>query len=126
VRVPVRNPLLVGAHPGEVFFCVIRGDARCEFVTVLVPFNPVWAVPPDPAFADKRTSRLVLINSAEPIAPSEIRNMNSGASHSVRAWISTIRRAGCKQLVLATDSDAAKNLWRSYRNLAKQLWREMR
>ena len=126
VRVPVRNPLLVGARPGEVFFCMIRGDARCEFVTVLVPFNPVWAMPPDPAFADKRTSRIVLINSAEPIASSEIENTNSGVNHSVRAWISTVRRAGCKQLALATQSDAAKNLWLSYRVLARQLWKKMR
>ena len=121
-----QQPAACGSAPRRSFFCVIRGDARCEFVTVLVPFNPVWALPPDPAFADKQTSRIVLLNSADPIAPVEIRNVNSGASHSVRAWISTVRRAGCKQLALATESDAAKNLWRSYRILAKQLWRKMR
>jgi len=126
VRVPVSNPLLVGARPGELFFCVMRGDVRCEFVTVLVPFNPVWALPPDPAFANKQTSRIVLLDSADPITPVEIRNANSSASHSVRAWISTIRRAGCKQLALATETDSAKNLWRSYRKLAKQLRRKMR
>jgi len=129
VRVPVSNPLLVGARPGEVFFCVMRGDVRCEFVTVLVPFTPVWALPPDPAFANKQTSRIVLLNSADPIPLVEIRNANSGARHSVRAWISTIRRAGCKQLALETETNSAKDLWRNYRNLAKHLakqnWRAM-
>lgn len=127
VRVPVGNPILVGAHPGEIFNSSPRNDVRCESVLAMVPFAPVWALPLDSAHADKRSARIVLYSLAEPGAINiEKLTGNRIDNRRLFAWISAIREAGCKGLALATDSEDAKKLWRSYREIAKQLRRKMR
>jgi hypothetical protein len=126
VRVPMANPLLLGARPGEVFHCHARNDVRCETVLTLIPFAPVWALPLDPAHADKRSARILSFRPAEPVGDIQIPTGNRTASRALLAWISAIREAGCKGLVLAADSEESRALWRRYRNAAKQLRRKMR
>jgi hypothetical protein len=126
VRVPVSNPVLVGAHPGEVFHCALRTDARCDVLTVLAPFDPVWALPRDPAHVDKRTARIVLLHPAEPVVSHDLPNGKRRVNHGMRAWTSVINDAGRKNLTLSLPGDDAERLWRRYREAAKQLWRKMR
>jgi len=127
IRVPVGNPILVGAHPGEIFNCCPRNDVRCETILTMVPFAPVWALPLDSAHVDKRSARVVLYGPAEPGAIN-LQKLTGNRINNRRlaAWISAIREAGCKGLALSTDSEDAKMLWRRYRETAKQLWRRMR
>jgi hypothetical protein len=126
VRVPTTNPLLIGARPGEIFRCRPYRGVRSETILTLVPFTPVWAFPIDPIHADKRSSRLVLLELVAPIPIRHLVNRRSDNGPALRAWIAAVRDAGRKQLVVAKESEDAKILWRQYRALAKQLWRKMR
>ncbi len=58
VLVPVTNPLLIGARPGEISCCHERSDIRCETLLAMVPFVPVWALPVAPAHANKQSTRI--------------------------------------------------------------------
>ena len=126
VRVPATNPLLIGARPGEIFCCHAHHGVRSETLLALVPFTPVWALPIDPIHADKRSSRLVLLDSLAPVSATDQANGNRNGERALRAWVAAIKHAGQKQLALARESEDDKALWRRYRILAKQLWRKMR
>lgn len=126
VRVPATNPLLIGARPGEIFYCRAHHGVRSETVLALVPFTPVWALPIDPIHADKRSSRLLLLNSLTPVSATDQANRNRDGERALRAWIAAIKHAGQKQLALARENEDGKDLWRRYRTFAKQLWRKMR
>jgi hypothetical protein len=126
VRVPVSNSVLVGARPGEVYYCAMRTDTRCDTLTVLAPFDPVWALPIDAAHANKQTARILLVHPAEPITSAGLSHVNRRANHVLKTWIAAINDAGRKQLALSPESDDAKNLWHRYRAVAKQLWRKTR
>lgn len=126
VQVPVTNPLLLGARPGEVFRCHLPNDLRCETVRTMVPFAPVWALPLDPSHADKRSTRILLFHPMEAVTDIQMPRGNRPTSRALVAWISAIRQAGCKGLVLAVDCQESTALWQRYRNAAKQLRRKMR
>ena len=126
VRIPAANPLLVGARPGEIFCCQSRYDVRSPTILALVPFAPVWALPVDPIHADKRSVRLVPLDSLEPVAPVEHSKRMRRMNDSMRRWVAVVNDAGRKQLEFSTESDEAKALWRRYRVMAKHLWKRMR
>jgi hypothetical protein len=126
VRVPATNPLLVGARPGEVFCCHGRHDVRSEIILAMVPFVPVWALPFDSAHADKRSARIMLLHSAEPVADMGMATRNRTASRALSVWISAIRDAGCKGLALGVDDEETKALWRRYGDVAKRLRKRIR
>jgi hypothetical protein len=126
VPVPVANPLLLGARPGEVFLCHARDDVHCETVLALPPFAPVWALPFDAAHADKQSARILLLHPIIPVSDIPIPAGNRTASRALLTWISAIRDAACKGLLFAVDSEESRVLWRSYRNAAKRLRRKMR
>ena len=126
VRVPAANPLLVGARPGEIFCCKPQHDVRSEIILAMVPFPPVWALPIDPVHADKRSARLVPLDSLEPVLVVEHSKGNRRVTGAVRLWVTVVNNAGRKQLALSVESDETKDLWRRYRAVAKQLWKKMR
>lgn len=126
VRVPVSNLLLIGALPGEIFHCQSRSDVRCETILTMVSFMPVWALPLDPAHADKESARILLFHASEPLTDIQMPMGNRAATHKLRVWISAIREAGCKGLALAPADEQTKALWRRYRVMAKKLRRRMR
>jgi hypothetical protein len=122
VRVPVTNPMLLGSCPDDFFRCRPHHDVQCDTILALAPFTPVWALPSDPMHADKRSTRIVLLEHGEPVA-----NMKSPRpSHTAAVWAEAINNAARKHLALAPDSAEAAALWRRYRGVAKQLWRRMR
>lgn len=126
VRIPVANPLLIGAQPGEVYCCNTRSDVRCETILTMVPFAPVWALPLNPARADKRSARILLFNPKEPAANAATPKGKRSTNQRILNWISAVREAGCKGLKLAPDTEPGTALWRQYRDTAKQLRRKMR
>ena len=125
VRVPVSNLLLIGARPGEIFHCQSRNDVRCESILAMVSFMPVWALPLDPAHADKESAQILLFHPSEPLTDIQMPVGNRAAIRKLRVWISAIREAGCKGLALAPADEQTKALWRRYRVMAKQLRRRM-
>jgi len=126
VRVPVHNPVLVGAVPGQIFRCNLRTDVQNDTLLSSVPFAPVWALPVDPLHADKRTARIVLAGCLQGVRPTPIRITDRRANRAVFGWCALINDAGCKRLALATEEDGAVALWQEYRRVAKQLRRKIR
>jgi hypothetical protein len=126
VRVPVSNPLLLGSRPGDIFYCQQRNDVRSETILAQVPFTPVWALPLDAAHADKRSARLLSLESLEPATIAEHSKHKHQMSDEVSRWVAAINDAARKQLKLSADNEAAKALWRRYRAIAKQLWKQGR
>jgi hypothetical protein len=126
IRIPCSNPLLLGAHPGEVFSCPVRRDVRCENTCVTVPFAPVWALPADPAHADRRSARIMLYQSSEPHVDITVHAGSRPTNRRLVSWIAAIHNAGCKGLQLEPGNMEAKALWRRYRLAAKHLRRSMR
>ena len=126
VQVPVTSPLLLGARPGEIFRCHPHSDVRGETVRTLVPFAPVWALPVNPSNADKRSARILLLQPMEPVTDIQLPRGNRVTRRALIAWISAIRQAGRKGLVLAVEGEESKALWRRYRNAAKQLRKKIR
>jgi hypothetical protein len=126
VRVPAANPLLVGARPGEIFYCKPQHDVRSETILAMAPFTPVWALPIDPVHADKRSARLVLLDSSEPVLAVDHSNGKRCVTGAIRLWVTVVNNAGRKQLALSVESDETKGLWRRYCAVAKQLWKKTR
>jgi len=118
--------LLIGARPGEIFCCCARSDIRCETLLAMVSFEPVWALPLDPAHVDKQSARILLLHPNEPRNDIRVPTGNRVANRKLAAWLSAIREAGCKGLRLAQEDDQSKILWQRYRAIAKQLRRKMR
>jgi len=126
VRVPARNPLLVGAVPGQVQLCRRRPDLRAETLAATVPFDPVWALPADAARADKAVSRVVLFHRAQPIRIPNPSRRDSAHFQAVAEWCRAIRCASAKGLAASPDDPETTSLWRCFRHEAKHLWRAMR
>jgi hypothetical protein len=127
VRIPASNPVLVGARPGEVFYCYVRHDLRCESVLAVVPFVPVWALPANPIHANKQSAYIMLCDPSEP-EQIDIRTLTGcrETRRSLVTWIGIISEANSKGLRLVSNDEHARVLWRHYRDLAKQLKRRMR
>jgi hypothetical protein len=126
IRVPTSNPILLGSRPGEVFCCRARPDVHSETILALVPFAPVWALPLDPAHADKHSARIVLMDPKLPVSAAAREHLNRSKERSLAAWITAINTAGRKHLVLAGGDEGAAVLWGQYRALSRRLWRSMR
>src|SRR5439155_18500226 len=99
---------------------------RCETLLAMVSFDPVWALPLDPAHADKRAARVLLLHPHEPQIDIRVPTSNHTANRKLVAWIAAVRDAGCKGLGLAPEDEQSKLLWQRYRAVAKQLRRKMR
>lgn len=126
IRIPCSNPLLLGARPGEVFSCPFRRDVRCENTYASVPFVPVWALPVDPAHADRQSARIMLYQSSEPHLDIPMYTGSRATNRRLRSWIAAIHDAGCKGLQLEPGNIQTKALWRRYRLAAKHLRRSIR
>lgn len=114
--VPMSNPLLLGAEPGQVFRCSHRNVAYWQG---FVPFEVVWALPAQPLICDKKTSRILRFSSA-PIAPA---NRNSRPP---RGWCSAILDASRKGLRIESGSPDSAAQWIEYKKTARNIWRGRR
>jgi len=126
VRVPSRNPVLVGALPGQVYRCTQRAELRAESIPATVPFLPVWALPTDAARADQVNTRVVLLQRATPAALSALPKRGSVENCLVTDWHRAIRSASAKRLKTSPDDPETQALWRRFRDEAKHLRRALR
>ncbi len=126
VLVNADHPLLLGEKPGEIFHARCRDGTHHQRFIVLCPFQPVWALPLDPAHADKQSGRARLLQRVEPANGLTMPNSNSALSRRWIAWSGAIRQAGGKGLLVDPDTDESNALWRRYRRFAKQLARRIR
>lgn len=133
VMMPVSNPILIGAVPGEIQTCEVRSDVRAEACTGFPWFDPVWALPADAIRCDKRIARVLLIGNPRPIgkqdppqragAPARPQRASRDQAKRIDAWCSAILTAGRKGLRTEPTSADIAALWQAYKRRAKAIWR---
>jgi hypothetical protein len=116
LSVPMSNPLLLGAEPGQIFQCSTRSVAHWKG---FVPFDVVWALPAYPLACDKRTARILQFAQTP---------VSAGKSHTkaVLDWCKAILDASRKGMRVDSDSAEATARWAEYKKAARKMWRAAR
>jgi hypothetical protein len=118
LSVPVRNPVLVGARPGDIYTSERRSDVRTDELAAFAHFDAVWALPAD-AFHCSRQSRVLSMGVTAPVLPPT--RIPASETQRVLAWCSAILNASRKRLGLQPDDQATRKLWDEYRRTAHAL-----
>jgi hypothetical protein len=113
--VPMSNPLLIGAEPGQVYRCSSRSVAVWRG---FVPFDVVWALPAQPLICDKKTARILQF-SDKPLMP------RRGKTRPL-VWCSAILDASRKGLRIEGGSAESAVRWAEYKKTARSIWRSRR
>jgi hypothetical protein len=121
LRVPATNPVLIGREPGQIFYCKPLTGVTSPAFVARPPFDPVWALPRNPAHLDKRVARVIPVGRPEPVKVLNWRSLNRGNRSQVAAWCAAISDAGRKGLNIDGSNAEALVLWRGYRAEAKRL-----
>jgi hypothetical protein len=114
--VPMSNPLLLGAEPGQIFQCSSRTVAKWKG---LVPFDVVWALPAQPLQCDKKTARI--LQFAETAVVPRKRSRRPGL-----AWVNAILDASRKGLRIENGSPESAVRWNDYKKAARTIRRAAR
>ncbi len=114
--VPMSNPLLLGAEPGQIFRCPSRSVARWKG---LVPFDVVWALPAHPLLCDKKTARILQFAN-KPVVP------HKNSTRPELAWSNAILDAARKGLRVENESPDSAVRWSNYKKAARRIWRAAR
>jgi hypothetical protein len=116
VAVPMSNPILIGAQPGQIFRCSRRSVACWKG---FVPFDVVWALPLHPLTCDKKTSRILnLATTAVSQKPCSVTTPYG--------WCTAILDASRKGLRIESDAPDTLASWREYKKVAKNILRRQR
>ena len=113
--VPMSNPLLIGAEPGQVFRCSARSVAVWRG---FVPFDVVWALPAQPLTCNKKTARILQF-ADKPLMPRR-------AGTRPLVWCSAILDASRKGLRIEGGSAESAERWSEYKKTARSIWRGRR
>jgi hypothetical protein len=113
--VPMSNPLLIGAEPGQVFRCSARSVAVWRG---FVPFDVVWALPGQPLMCNKKTARILQF-ADKPLMPRRAGTRPLG-------WCSAILDASRKGLRIEGGSAESAERWSEYKKTARSIWRSRR
>lgn len=113
---PMSNPLLLGAEPGQVFWCSPR---RVALWKGFVPFDVVWALPAQPLRCDKKTTRILQFANV-PVAI-----VNDGRKSSLM-WSNAILDASRKGLRIENGDPDSTARWKDYKKVARNVWRAAR
>jgi len=113
--VPMSNPLLIGAEPGQVFRCSARSVALWRG---FVPFDVVWALPAQPLTCNKKFARILQF-ADKPLMP-----LRAGIRPLV--WCSAILDASRKGLRIEGGSAQSAERWSEYKKTARNIWRGRR
>jgi hypothetical protein len=125
VIVQATNPLLIGATPGEVYYCHQRNGMRLPAYVTYVPFLPVWALPLDPAHAKRDSAQILMLDAIEPAVSRNRKDRRQSSSREIETWVSILNSASKKRLRIEPDSEESSTLWQCYRLAAKQLRRSL-
>jgi hypothetical protein len=113
--VPMANPLLLGAEPGQIFRCSPR---RVKTWKGFVPFDVVWALPAQPYICDKKTARIIQFSQTPLVLPSPTKHAHG--------WCAAILEASRKGILIENATSAGGALWKEYRKAARNSWRAAR
>ncbi|MCU1336683.1 MAG: hypothetical protein JWO19_2264 [Bryobacterales bacterium] len=115
LSVPMSNPLLLGAEPGQIFRCSPRSVKNWKG---FVPFDVVWALPAHPYICDKKTARIIQFAQTPLVLP--------GPKKHVLGWCAAILEASAKGLQIENASSDGTVLWKEYKKAARNLRRAAR
>jgi hypothetical protein len=114
--VPMSNPLLLGAEPGQIFRCSSRRVANWKG---FVPFDVVWALPNQPYICDKKTASIRQFANA-PLTPPQ------SPKKPVLSWCAAILEASAKGLRIENGFPDGTVLWNEYKKAARNIRRAAR
>jgi hypothetical protein len=114
--VPMSNPILLGAEPGQIFRCSTRGVQRWKGY---VPFDVVWALPALPLICNKKTARILQFADVPCIFSRDHRQKSLG-------WCNVILDASRKGLEIEGKFPNSDARWREYKKVARGIWRSKR
>ena len=120
ITVPTSNRLLVGALPREIFLCRSRPGSTW---TGFIPFDVVWALPPDPLHCNKASVRVLLVKVVPPGTFSIAAARTSAEARAMLSWSSAIRNCRRKGLRVEPEGGESKKLWDDYQRQAKAVWK---
>jgi hypothetical protein len=123
--IPVKNPLLIGARPGDIFRCRVPGNPQKKWMLTSVPFTPVWALPAG-EISPRSLVAAVLLEFAEPLKACDRSLSKFKSTSAIRKWGFAIRRAHRFRLKLDVKSEEALALWLRYGLAAKKLRKQKR
>ena len=126
IQIPPSNPVLLGARPGEVYFAYRRLDVRGTKCLGSPPFDPVWALPAQPIRGDKRRDRILLVGELLAARNDAGERQRTEGGYELERWYQLILNASRKRLTVEPESPATVQLWRSYKQLARHLWKKFR
>ena len=109
--VPMSNPLLLGAEPGQIFRCSPRSVKTWKG---FVPFDVVWALPAHPYICDKKTARIIQFSQTPLVLPNTRKH--------VLGWCAAILEASRKGLLIQNSSSEGTALWKEYKKAARSMW----
>jgi hypothetical protein len=116
VVVPMSNPMLLGAHPGQIFHCSRRGVPHWKG---FVPFDVVWALPRQPLRSDKKSDNILQLCDI-PVVASEVQTA------AALQWSVAILDASRKGLRIENRSAETTASWMQYKKTARNIWRSAR
>jgi hypothetical protein len=116
ITVPMSNPILLGAEPGQIFRCSPRSVARWKG---FVPFEVVWALPAQSLTCDKKTSRILQFAKAAVIPKVCHQKIPN-------SWCTAILDASRKGLRIESEAPDSSACWREYKRAAKKILRGRR
>ncbi len=123
--VPETHPIVIGSVPGQCFAAARCARVRGIPLVASPPFDPVWALPPDPLHCDKRNTAIMSIG--KPIPPELVRQrvqqVSCARRASVTSWCRLILDASRKGLHTRPDTETIRELWNDYELLARRIWR---
>lgn len=111
VTVPASNLVLIGAEPGQVFYCPPQVGTEW---TGFVPFPVVWALPADPLRCDRSLRKVVLLTLLAPKASGGRVERPRKTDSSCWRWSKAIRDCRRKGLTLSPGDEGAEALWWAY------------
>jgi hypothetical protein len=114
--VAMSNPVLLGAEPGQIFWCSPRRVARWKG---FVPFDVVWAIPAHPLRCDKKTARILRF-AESPVTDTKT------LTRPGLAWSHAILDASRKGLRVEDVGAASTEQWNDYKKVARGIWRRAR
>jgi len=127
VTFTAENPILLGRQPGEVYECTRSPDVSGVPYVGFPPFLPVWSFPKDIDSGNKTAMKVVLLNLYPPNMNFRFRRrMRRPHDDPTLRWVSLIRQAYQRGLLIQGDFPEANNLWRQYKRSAKYLWKLFR
>jgi hypothetical protein len=125
LQLPVSNPVLIGARPGDVYACEQRTDIRARELAAFPPFDPVWALPANAFHCNKKVVRIMRLTALAPeFAPGTGGYLRPQPA--LRFWCLAILDAGRKGLALDTGDASTLALWDAYKRVARAVWKNIK